>query len=215
MDKYSPLNKSAFFMMQRRQREIRRILADRFPSGTQNTKLLEIGCGNGQWFAEFAAFGFRFANLAGIDIDAERIRIAKERTPGADIRAGDASELPWQDKSFDIVFQSTVFTSVKDEGIQRKIASEMKRVCRDDGFIIWYDFTYDSPSNPDVHGIGRAAIKGLFSPWNCEFRSVTLAPPIARRIVPLSWSLAEDLETFFPFLRTHVIAVISSQLNIS
>jgi len=208
MDKYSPLNKSAFFMIQRRQREIRRILAEKFPYGTENTKLLEIGCGSGQWLAEFAGFGFRFANFAGIDLDGGRSKIAEERIPGADIRAGDASELPWPDKSFDIVFQSTVFTSVKDEGKQCKIATEMKRVCRDDGFILWYDFIYNSPANPNVRGIGRRRVMELFSPWKCEFCSVTLAPPIARRLVPLSWSLAEDIETFCPFLRTHLLALI-------
>jgi len=210
MDKYSPLNKSAFFMIQRRQREIRGILAEKFPAGTENTKLLEIGCGNAQWLAEFAGFGFRFANFAGIDLDGGRINVAKERIPGADIRAGDASELPWPDKSFDIVFQSTVFTSVKEEEKQRKIASEMKRVCRDGGFILWYDFTYNSPSNPDVRVIGRVRVGELFSPWKCEFRSVTLAPPIARKLVPISWSLAEDIETFCPFLRTHLLALIEA-----
>ncbi len=157
---------------------------------------------------EFAGFGFNFANFAGIDINPERVKIAKERVPLADIRDGDASSLPWSDQSFDIVFQSTVFTSVKDAETKKKIAYEMKRVCKKEGFALWYDFKYDNPANPNVKGVGRAEIKELFSPWSCEFRSVTLAPPVARRIIPLSWSVAEDLETFFPFLRTHLIAVI-------
>lgn len=208
-DVYSPLNPSAQFMIQRRQRLVRAILADAFPSGLENVRLLEVGCGNGQWLAEFAAFGFRFANFAGIDMDAERIRIAKERIPTAELKIGDATELPWPDKSFDIVFQSTLFTSVKNRGKKGKIASEMTRVCRETGFVLWYDFQYDSPSNPDVKGVGREEIRGLFSPWECSIRSVTLAPPIARRLVPVSWSLAEDIETFFPFLRTHLLAKMS------
>ncbi len=196
-------------MIQRRQREIRRFFAESFSCGLDKIRLLELGCGSGQWLAEFASFGFRFENFAGIDLSLERTETAKGRIPGADIRLGDAAVLPWPDNSFDIVFQSTVFTSIKDPEKQMKIASEMKRVCRQDGFILWYDFIYDSPSNPNVQGVSIKKVKGLFHPWNCEFRSVTLAPPIARRLVPFSWSLAELLETYCPLLRTHVISKIS------
>jgi ubiquinone/menaquinone biosynthesis C-methylase UbiE len=207
-DIYSPLNPSALFMIQRRQREFRKIFSKKYPDGLDNVTMLEIGCGNGQWLAEFAAFGFRFANFAGIELDSERAKIAKDRIRGADIREGNASELPWPDKTFDIVFQSTVFTSIKDMDLKRKIALEMKRVCKKTGLILWYDFKYNNPSNPNVKGVGKAEVRSLFEPWNCEFRSVTLAPPIARLIVPICWSSAEDLETFFPFLRTHIIAII-------
>ncbi len=207
-DIYSPLNPSAFFMIQRRQRLVREILAESFPGGLKDVRLLEVGCGGGQWLAEFTAFGFRPANFAGMDMDASRIEAAKERIPTADLRVGDACELPWPDRSFDVVFQSTLFTSVKDSGKKEKIASEMKRTCKDQGFILWYDFKYDSPSNPDVKGVGRAEICELFKPWICKIRSVTLAPPLARLIAPISWSLAEDIESFLPFLRTHLIATI-------
>ncbi len=133
---YSPLNPSALFMIQRRQRIFRQIFAENFPDGLDDLKLLEIGCGGGQWMLEFAGFGFNFANFAGIDINPERVKIAKERVPLADIRDGDASSLPWSDQSFDIVFQSTVFTSVKDAETKKKIAYEMKRVCKKEGFAL-------------------------------------------------------------------------------
>ena len=196
-------------MIQRRQREFRRIFAASYPDGVEKTRLLEIGCGNGQWLAEFQTFGFMPKNLAGIELDLKRADFAKHRIQGADIRGETAAELPWNDESFDIVFQSTVFTSVKDPETRRKIASEMKRVCRKDGFILWYDFIYDSPKNPDVSGIGRKEVVSLFAPWKCSFTSITLAPPIARAIAPRSAMAAEIIETIFPFLRTHIIAKIS------
>ncbi len=205
---YSPLHPAAQFMIQRRMRIIRQILAREFPGGCREVKLLEVGCGGGQWLAEFQEFGLNVANLAGIELDKKRAEKAAERIIGADIRHGNAASLPWNDGSFDIVFQSTVFTSILDDETRKEAAGEMKRVCRSGGFILWYDFKYDSPNNPNVRGIKKKQVENIFSPWNCEFRSVTLAPPIARRIVPLSWSLAEDLETFLPFLRTHLIAVI-------
>jgi len=205
---YSPLHPAAFFMIQRRQREIRRILATAYPDGVENVRLLETGCGNGQWLAEFQTFGFMPDKLAGIELDGKRADFAKLRILGADIRHGNAAELPWKEESFDIVFQSTVFTSVKDPETRKKIASEMKRVCRKDGFILWYDFVYDSPKNPDVSGVGKKEVSSLFAPWKCEFKKVTFAPPLTRAIAPYSVLTADILETLLPFLRTHIIAVI-------
>ena len=210
---YSPLNPAALFMIQRRHREIRRILESSLGNSTDynlsNVKLLEIGCGNGQWLAEFQTFGMNVANLAGIEIDEARAESATKRIIGSDIKCGTAAELPWEDNSFDIVFQSTVFTSILDDDIKKAVASEMRRVCKDDGFILWYDFAFDSPSNSNVKGVGKSEIRNLFDPWSCDIRKITLAPPIARRVVPVSWMLAEQLETFLPFFRTHLIAEIT------
>ena len=205
---YSPLNKSAFYMIQRRQRLIRAILAKRYTDLSQ-LKLLEIGCGSGQWFTEFQTFGFRVANLSGIELDESRVADAEKRIIGADIRSGNAAALPWNDNSFDIVFQSTVFTSIPDEEIQKKAAKEMMRVCKDDGFILWYDFMYNSPSNSNVKGVKKHQIKELFNPWNCKFQKITLAPPIARRLIPLSWLVTEIVESACPFLRTHLMVEIT------
>ena len=205
---YSPLNKSAFFMIQRRQRLIRAILAKRYADLSQ-LKLLEIGCGSGQWFTEFQTFGFRVENLSGIELDESRVKDAKKRIIGADIRSGNAASLPWQDNSFDIVFQSTVFTSIPDEDVQKKAAKEMMRVCKDDGFILWYDFMYNSPSNSNVKGVKKHQVKDLFHPWDCKVQKITLAPPIARRVIPISWLAAELIETACPFLRTHLMVQIT------
>lgn len=209
MNIYSPLHPAAQFLIQRRQRLIREILAAAFPDGCRETRLLEVGCGNGQWLAEFQGFGLYVANLAGIELDEARAATAKERIVGADVRQGDAAALPWPDGSFDIVFQSTVFTSVLDNEARRKIAAEMKRVCRPEGFILWYDFRVNSPGNRQVRGIRAREVRELFAPWHGEIRSVSLAPPLARLVAPRSWSLAEDLETFLPFLRTHLLAKIA------
>ncbi|HBC87111.1 MAG TPA: SAM-dependent methyltransferase [Lentisphaeria bacterium] len=213
MNIYSPLHPAAFFMIQKRQREIRRILASAYPDGVEKVNLLETGCGNGQWLAEFQTFGFMPENLAGIELDAKRAEFAKRRIQGADIRQGNAAELPWKDDSFDIVFQSTVFTSVKDGATRKRIASEMKRVCRKNGFILWYDFIYDSPKNPDVSGVGKNEVAALFAPWKCKFKKITLAPPLARAIAPHSVLAADMLETLAPFLRTHIIAKITVSAN--
>lgn len=204
---YSQLNPAGLFMMQRRQRVLARMLAED-AEDMSGYSLLEIGCGHGQWLLEFQMLGFIERNLAGIELDGKRFENAREKLPVADIQNGDASKLPWPDASFDFVFQSTVFTSILDPGKKAAIASEMKRVCKPDGAIIWYDFKFDNPKNPSVKGIPAGEIRELFAPWTCKLFSVTLAPPLSRLIVPVSWMAAEFAESLLPFLRTHLMAEI-------
>lgn len=196
-------------MMQRRQRIVRKILAEAFGDNLEDVKLLETGCGSGQWLTELQSFGFMQENLAGIEQNLKSLETGKRRLPGADIRHGDASHLPWDDASFDVVLQATMFTSIPDSVLKKKVADEMKRVCKTDGFILWYDFIYNNPRNKDVHGVPASEVRDLFAPWHCEFHKTTLAPPIARKLVKVSWTAAELAETSLPFLRTHLTARIS------
>ena len=87
------------------------------------------------------------------------------------------------------------------------IANEIVRVLAPGGALLWYDFAFDNPQNPHVRGISRSEITRRFPQLAGKIKSVTLAPPLARLIVPRSWTLATFLETI-PFLRTHLLAVL-------
>lgn len=166
-------------------------------------RVLEVGCGSGNWLEMLSGA----KELAGIDLDPGRAAGAAARFPGADIRAGDASRLPWASGSFDVVLQSTVFSSILDPAMRRAVASEMLRVLAPGGAILWYDFFVDNPSNPHVRGVRRREIEALFPGCRVALRRTTLAPPLARRIVPVSWKLAELLESL-RVLDTHWFGVI-------
>ena len=170
-------------------------------------KICDIGCGSGDWLLDFIRLGINPNNIFGIDLDEARIKVAQTRFPSADIRMGNASMLPWKDNFFDIVLQSTVFTSILDDNLKRKVAEEMIRVTKSDGVIIWYDFSFNNPKNPNVKGIEIAEIKELFPGMQILLKKVTLAPPIARMIVPISWIMGLFLEKI-PFLRTHYLGII-------
>ena len=58
-----------------------------------------------------------------------------------------------------------------------------------------------------VKGVGKQEIKKLFPNCKFEFHRITLAPPIARLLVPVSWILCELLEKLKIF-NTHYLAVI-------
>ena len=171
-------------------------------------RILDIGCGDGNMLRQFLQWGARPENLAGIDLRPEPVDYALSLNPDLDVRCGSAAELPWPDKTFDLVCQHTVFTSVLDGDMRKRIASEMKRVIQENGMILWYDFLYNNPSNPDVRGVRKAEIKQLFPDSTYKFLRITLAPPLARRLVPISWGLSYFLESLKIF-NTHYLAAIS------
>jgi SAM-dependent methyltransferase len=168
-------------------------------------RVLDVGCGSGQWLLEFAQWGAD--RLAGLDLDAERLERTRLRLPMADLRAGDAQCLPWPDSSFDIVSQFVLFTSILDARVKARIAAEMMRVLAPGGCMVWYDFRVNNPRNPNVRGIRPREIYSLFPGCAVKLRSLTLAPPVARLVVPVSWGVGAILESV-PFLRSHFLALI-------
>jgi ubiquinone/menaquinone biosynthesis C-methylase UbiE len=174
----------------------------------ESKRILDVGCGQGQWLGNFETLHAVRENLCGIELDEGRAAAAQKRFPGADIRSGDASHLPWADESFDIVSQSTVFTSILDPTMRSAVATEMLRVLKPRGIILWYDFLFNNPRNPNVRGVGNRDIRQLFPGCSVRLRRITLAPPLARRIVPVSWPLARAIEQL-RLLNTHYLGVIS------
>jgi len=168
-----------------------------------NKRVLEIGCGSGDNLLNFISLGFQPKNLTGIDLLAERIRQARIRLPGAlELIQGDASEYPFEPSSYDIVFQSTVFTSILNDQFRQKLARQMWGSVRSGGGILWYDFMYNNPRNRDVRGISFREISRLFPYGQISRIRITLAPPLARLVARVSPKLYSWCNSI-PLLRTH------------
>ena len=195
------------FSCQGQQRGLLRVLRKSGMLPLAHRRVLDVGCGRGQWLALYDAFDCPQENIAAVELSDERVDTARQRFPKADIRSGNAADLPWDNAAFDIVSQATMFTSILDDEERRQIAREMLRVLKPDGVIVWYDFRFNNPRNAQVRGIGGREIRHLFSGCSVRLERVTLAPPLARRIVPLNWSLARFLESL-RFLNTHCLAMI-------
>ena len=171
-------------------------------------RILDVGCGAGFWLEEFVRWGADPSNLTGIDLVHDRVEDARRRAPvPVTVLAGNAASLPYPAANFDIVLQSTMFTSVLDDDLRWRIASEMVRVVRDDGLIVWYDFHVGNPWNPDVRAITRREIRRLFPDCVVRVERITLAPPLARLIAPWSVAACAVLEAV-PLLCTHFLGSI-------
>ncbi len=169
--------------------------------------ILDVGCGRGDWLLELTRWGADPGRLRGIDLDQERVSVARRRMPSADLKTGDAAALPWAGESFDLITQFTVFSSILDAGVRRAVAAEMLRVLRPGGVILWYDLRRNNPWNSNVIGLDRQAVTGLFPGCTVRWRTATLAPPLARVATRISWLLAVVLETLPP-LRSHSLALV-------
>jgi ubiquinone/menaquinone biosynthesis C-methylase UbiE len=174
----------------------------------ENKKTLDVGCGNGSWLRNFVQWGARPDNCYGIDLLEDRISEARQISPNMHFALANAEKLDFPDGRFDIVLLATCLTSIFDRDMKKHIAREAKRVLNDAGMILWYDFRYNNPWNPDVKGIKKKEIVELFGDCEYDFKSVTLAPPIARCVCACHPSLYSFFN-IFPFLRTHVLCWIT------
>ena len=171
-------------------------------------KVLDVGCGRGRMLRWLLEFGADPSLIYGLDLVDIHLAEARHRSPHLSIVRGNAAELPFGSSSFDLVHQATVFSSVLDPLMKRTIASEMLRVLKSDGFILWYDFFADNPRNPDVRGVSRKEIHDLFPTCRIQLRRLTVAPPIGRVVARYSPLLYEVLSRT-KILCTHYLCVIA------
>jgi len=203
-ERYSPDNPVERFMVSRRVQRARQLLDEAGVVLDSGTKCLEIGYGRGGWIPDLMDLGSSESNISGIELDETRARVAIDRFPLADLQIGDATSLPWNDGAFDLIVVSTVFSSILDPLVKRVLADEIVRALAPKGVVIWYDLAFNNPANQNVRGIKREEVTNLFPSLDCKLRRVTLAPPIARAVVPISEKIGAILDGL-PLLRSHLI----------
>jgi hypothetical protein len=100
-----------------------------------------------------------------------------------------------------------VFSSLLDDAFQQQLADAMWHWLKPGGGILWYDFVWDNPRNPDVRSVPLWRVRQLFARGRVSHKRITLAPPIARSAVALHPHLYTVFNVW-PLLRTHVLCWI-------
>jgi ubiquinone/menaquinone biosynthesis C-methylase UbiE len=206
-DRYSLMRPGELYMQQRRERALLHMLRRAGLKSVKGCRVLEIGCGRGDRIADFQRWGARPQDLYGLELLPDFAVDARKNNPAYSIVRASAHQLPFPDSSFDIVAQFTVFTSVLDEGMRQHIAQEMVRVLRPGGMVVWYDFRVPNPWNTAVRPVASREIRELFPGLQMTIRSLTLIPPVARRLAKFSFAACAALE-LLPLLRTHYLALL-------
>lgn len=114
-----------------------------------NRSLLEVGCGMGDLLIEAAKYKPR--EIYGVDGHADLIEKAKEYTAhlGADVSVADVRDLPFPEKSFDVVLVMYELQHLYDKRELLKVIEEVKRVCRQ--YVILVELT--SPERIEKEGL--------------------------------------------------------------
>jgi ubiquinone/menaquinone biosynthesis C-methylase UbiE len=111
-------------------RAIRKVIAKQLSSISYNN-VLDVGCGTGLFADCFKG------KYTGIDINQEYIKMAETKGNGTFLVA-DATSLPFNDKTFDLVFTMGVLHHINKQE-REKMLNEMWRVCKADGHILIVD----------------------------------------------------------------------------
>ncbi len=208
-DRYSILRPDVWQSVQERQRAMLGLFAREGLTDLSTLRLLEVGCGAGGNLLELLRLGFAPAHLSGIELLPARFAMARQVLPTAlNLIEGDALQADVASASLDIVFVSTVFSSLLDDVFQQRLAAAMWHWLKPGGAVLWYDFTLNNPRNPDVRGVPLARVRALFPQGRVKAQRVTLAPPVARLVCRLHPPLYTVFNTL-PLLRSHVLAWVS------
>lgn len=197
-------------MLQERTYKLRQMLlcSGFFP--LKNCRILEVGCGKGKILAGLIQLGALPNRLYGVDLLPDRIKEAKQKLPASHLRVCNAEKLYFHKVSFDLILLFTVFSSVLDPKMGHNVATEVNRVLKPGGVVVWYDFKYNNPFNPHVRGMTKKAIHRLFPDFDLHLKTLTLLPLLARHLGQFTPIIYPAL-SILPFLRTHYLGLLIKQ----
>jgi SAM-dependent methyltransferase len=204
---HSILNPGNLLMVQERERYLARLLKNNGWDNLDGLRAFEAGCSTGYNLRMLVQWGGRPEDMAGIDIDPHAVDYCRAHSPEIRVHGGSADAVPEPEAGFDLALAFTLFSSVPEEAVSARIAKELIRVTRPGGLILVYDMRRRNPGNRAVHPISASQIRGWFPGCSLRSRSLTLAPPLARRAGQWAPWLYGPLAAV-PLLRTHTMHVL-------
>lgn len=125
-----------------------RLYTPEFSGMKAGDRVLDVCCGTGDQALHYAGKGI---DATGIDTDPRMVKVAerKRRKRGlgnVSFQLADAQALPFRDNSFD--YASVSFSlHEKERPARARVISEMKRVVKAQGTLVFVDFSVPFPRN--------------------------------------------------------------------
>ena len=125
------------------------------------TKVLEVGANVGVQLLFLQKMGFKY--LYGLEINREAIELSKSITKNIDIIQGSASDIPFKDNYFDLVFTSGLLIHIPPSNI-KKVMKEIYRCAKK--YIFGFEYYADNYTEVPYRGkrnmLWKANFLGLY-----------------------------------------------------
>ena len=202
--RYSLFDAAALQAQQERLREMLALWRTHGWQTLSGRRITEVGCGSGGNLLDLLRLGASAECLTGIELLTDRVAAARACLPAAlRLVEGDAATQSVESDSQDAVLAFTVFSSLLEDGTQERLAEAIWNWTKPGGGVLWYDFVFDNPGNPDVRGVSMRRLRELFPVAHLTVRRITLAPPLARALARAHPGLVRALAPCLPFLKSH------------
>lgn len=203
------LDQGQLLATQERERALSRALRDRGFTNLESARIFEAGSSNGHNLRQFVQWGARPENVAGIDLDPDRVNYCKAHSPAIRVHHGSATSIPEPDSDYDITVAFSLFSRLRDEETAAKVASELFRITRPGGVILLYEPKRANAVKRQqrIHSVDADDIRRWFPRCPMRMRSLTLSPRVAAmagRFAPWLYGPLVSL----PPLRTHLLCVL-------
>ena len=170
-----------------------------------NDRVLDLGCVSGDLLDDLGTDGVSHDQVVENDLHPGRIRPARYRGSEGAPHAGVALPLP--DQSIDLVLAFTLFSSLTDPAVRDGVAREVGRVLRPGGALVIYDLRLPNPTNRHLRPVTRSALGRLFPGWTQNGSTLTVLPPLSRRLAPNPGRRYRRLATIAA-MRSHRMTVL-------
>jgi ubiquinone/menaquinone biosynthesis C-methylase UbiE len=125
-----------------------RVYVVKFSGMKAGDRVLDVCCGTGDQAFYYAEAGMV---ASGIDLDPHMLKLVRKdkrrlALSKASFQLADARNLPFKDNSFDYASISLALHE-KDRNVRDSVISEMKRVVKKSGALIFIDFQVPLPKN--------------------------------------------------------------------
>ncbi len=132
-------------------RDVRTYTA-KFSGMKAGDKVLDVCCGTGDQAFYYAQVGIM---ATGIDLDPNMLKLARkgkrrQALSNVSFQIADAQNLPFKDSFFDYASISFALHE-KERTVRDKVISEMKRVVKKEGALVFIDFQVPLPKNLFVY----------------------------------------------------------------
>ena len=125
------INYGGYRYIEGRWEKVARLMAERYGLKAGD-RILDIGCGKGFLLYDFTKV-VPGIEVHGIDISSYAIENSKEEVRGR-LRVGDATSLPWPDKTFDFVYSINTLHNLHNYDLEKALR-EMERVGKKNKYL--------------------------------------------------------------------------------